>query len=164
MGCGKTTVGKLLAQRLDMTFIDMDDEIENSAGKSISRIFEEDGEPDFRQLESQVAKDLCHGTQQIIAAGGGAVLDPANVAVFQKNGTIFCLLASPDIILKRVANEAHRPLLENGDKARKILDLLNSRREIYNALPNGIDTSELSPSAVADRIIKLFSTLKNLRL
>ena len=155
MGTGKTTVGRLLAERQTMEFVDMDCVIEERAGKPISRIFEEDGEPHFRELESQLARELAKRGGLVIAAGGGVVLKAENMKAFEESGRVVCLTASPETILKRVETDSGRPLLEGGDKRRMIADKLNARKHLYDEMPIRIDTTSLSPEAVVKQIVDL---------
>ncbi|MDO9542223.1 MAG: shikimate kinase [Kiritimatiellia bacterium] len=153
MGTGKTTVGKLLAQQLKKSFIDMDSIIEERAGKSIGQIFEEDGEPRFREMERALVQELAAKTGLVIAAGGGIVLNPDNISDFNRSGKIICLLASGDEILRRVAGSTARPLLEKGDKHQRILALMEKRRPLYEAIPCRVNTSGLTPREVAEIIM-----------
>ncbi len=155
MGTGKTTVGRMVAERVHRPFIDMDSVIEERAGKTISDIFAEDGEAQFRKQERDLVKELCRKREQVIAPGGGIVLDPDNIRDFDRTGTVICLLAEPETILERVGKESHRPLLESEDKARAITELLEKRRPLYDAIPRRINTTHLSASQVADRVIEL---------
>jgi len=156
MGTGKTTVGRLLAEALGLRFVDMDDVIEERAGCPISTIFADQGEPAFRDIESAVAADLGREKGLVIAAGGGAMLRRENVKNLEQNALVCCLTATPETILERVARESHRPLLEEGDKARRIITLLESRRSLYEALPNVVDTTGLTPDEVSTRIQMLY--------
>lgn len=156
MGTGKTTVGRMVAERLGRPFLDMDTILEERAGKKISDIFAEDGEAHFRKLERDLVKELSRKQEQVIAPGGGIVLNPDNLHDFDQTGMVICLLAEPETILERVGKESHRPLLETGDKARAITDLLEKRQPLYNAIPQQIDTTHLSAAQVADRVIELF--------
>ncbi len=158
MGTGKTTVGRILAKRLEMEFLDMDNIIEERQGKAISNIFAEEGEPYFRSLERELTKELSQKKGLIIGSGGGIVLNPDNVKDFSRTGMVICLSADPMKILERVEMEAHRPLLE-GDKKQKILRILESRCELYGAIPLQVNTTELSPTTVADRIVEMRPTL-----
>ncbi|MDD4869977.1 MAG: shikimate kinase [Kiritimatiellae bacterium] len=157
MGTGKTSVGKLLASELKMTFLDMDDVIKERAGKPISRIFAEDGETYFRSLERTLVKDLSCKKGLVIATGGGIVLNPDNISDFTKTGLVVCLLATSETILKRVSGDTNRPLLSGDDKMKKILNLMESRRHLYEAIPHKIDTTNLSLDNVVNQVIKLFT-------
>lgn len=156
MGTGKTTVGRILAARLDLVFTDMDDCIVQRAGKSIPAIFADDGEPAFRTLERQVVVDLSAQSGLVIATGGGVVLNPDNIRDLGRNGLLAGLTASPDVILDRLRHDTGRPLLNDGDKAEKIRALLVSRQHLYNAIPFRINTDGLSCEAVAARITEQY--------
>ena len=153
MGTGKTSVGKLLAGRKGMQFVDMDDLIRQRTGKSIPRIFSEDGEAHFRALERALVVELCGQSGMVISTGGGIVLNPDNVADFNRTGAIVCLHASPEAILRRVCGDTDRPLLAGDDKGKKILALLEARRHLYAAIANRVDTDDLSIEEVADKVM-----------
>lgn len=153
MGTGKTTVGKILAQQLRKTFVDMDKIIEERAGKSISLIFSEDGEPYFRNMERKLVRELAAGNNQVIAAGGGIVLNPDNIGDFNRSGKVICLLASEQEIMRRVSGSTARPLLEKGEKVQRIMDLMAKRRPFYESIPDRVNTSGLTPEEVAEIIM-----------
>ena len=153
MGTGKTTVGKIIAARTEMTFVDSDDVIEKKAGKTISQIFADSGEPCFRALEREVVGELCLEQNLVIGAGGGVVLNGENMKDFAGSGTVVCLSAAPETILKRVSGAANRPLLEKGDKGTRIMALLRSRQELYDTIPLRVDTTVLTPEQVADEVM-----------
>ena len=155
MGTGKTTVGKGVAEQLGMTFVDMDDVIEAREGRKISDIFETDGEPYFRQLERHLVLELSGKNNQVIATGGGVVLNPDNIRDYTMSGIVVCLTATPEVILERVAKESHRPLLEGDEKMNKILGILESRKDLYAAIPHQVDTTTLAISDVIDRVVAL---------
>jgi shikimate kinase len=155
MGTGKTSTGKKVAEQLGMNFIDMDLIIEERQNRKISDIFETDGEPFFRQLEFDLAKELSTDDNQVIATGGGVVLNQENITNFESSGTVICLSADPQIILERVAKETHRPLLEGDEKINKILGILESRKNLYGAISNQIDTTNLNINEVAAKIIEI---------
>ncbi len=155
MGTGKTSSGKKVAEQLGMTFIDMDHVIEERENRKISDIFETDGEPYFRQLEFNLAKELSSKDNLVIATGGGVVLNKENIVNFESSGTVICLTADPQIILERVAKETHRPLLEGDEKMAKILNILESRKKLYGAIANQIDNTDLDVDDVAAKIIKI---------
>ncbi len=157
MGTGKTTVGRLLSARLGWLYVDMDEVIEQRAGKSISRIFAENGEPAFRAMERELVKELAAQERQVIATGGGVPLNADNVRDFEATGLVVCLTALPEIIWRRVAAASHRPLLEQEDKRRRIEELLEKRRAVYAAIARQVDTSALTPEQVAERILGWFT-------
>ena len=156
MGTGKSCVGKSLAKRLDMTFLDMDEVIVQRKGKSIPRIFAEDGEPHFRAMEREEVRNLSARTGLVIATGGGIVLNPDNVTDFARSGLVVCLSATPEAIVERVGGDANRPLLAGGDPLKKIIALLGTRLPLYAALPHQIDTTGLSVEQVTDKILSLY--------
>ena len=157
MGTGKTTVGSLLAKTLGLTLVDMDKIIEQRAGKAISAIFAEQGEPHFRGLERALARELSARHGLVIATGGGIVLNPDNIRDFSASGLVVCLRATPEVIYRRTAKTTHRPLLEQDDKFTRIVTLLEKRRALYDAVPHQIDTSTRDPQSIADEIIRLYS-------
>ena len=121
MGTGKTTVGQMLAARLGKSFVDMDKLIEERTSKSISAIFEHDGEAHFRELERKMAHELSLKDNIVVGAGGGIVLNPANIEAFNESGIVVCLTAAPEVIIERVSSDSHRPLLEDGEKRDQVL-------------------------------------------
>ncbi len=157
MGTGKTTVGRLLSEQTGMPLVDMDERIKARAGKTINRIFAEDGEAAFRTLERQIARELSAQSGQVVSTGGGVVLDPDNISDYEKNGLVVCLLASAETILERVENDNSRPLLA-GEKREKILQLLETRRPLYEAFEHKIDTEGAPPESIASQIVALYET------
>lgn len=154
MGAGKTTVGKALAERLQRDFVDMDVELEARAGKPIPGIFAEDGEPAFRRMERDLVVELSRRSNQVIAAGGGIVLDPDNIRDFSATGCVVCLKATPAEILRRVAGSSHRPLLAQGDKRGRIRKLLRARQPLYDAIPCQVDTTGKTINEVVAEVVK----------
>ena len=155
MGTGKTTVGKLLAGKLGYEFIDIDEEIEKEQGVAIAHIFSELGEPYFRLLERDKLKELVGREGVIVSAGGGVVLDPRNVEDLKRAGTLVCLSASPEVIMKRVGGSTNRPLLRVPDPMAKIKELLEARAPYYRQADITIDTSGMTAEEAADEIIRL---------
>jgi len=158
MGSGKTTIGRALAGQLKRDFVDMDIELEARAGKPIPRIFTEDGEPVFRRMERDLAVELSRRSNLVIAAGGGIVLNPDNIRDFSATGHVICLQASPDEILRRVAASTQRPLLEQGDKGKRIRKLLNVRQPLYNAIPCQVETTGKN---IADVVADVMDKIPN---
>ena len=156
MGTGKTTVGQILAARLGYEFVDTDVLIEARTGRSIPAIFAEDGEAAFRQLERDIAAELAVQQGLVIATGGRLMLDPANAAELGGTGRIFCLTATPELILTRVlADEKaiERPLLQGPDPATRIRQLLAERAPLY-AQFDQVDTTGLTAAEVAEEILR----------
>jgi shikimate kinase len=157
-GTGKSTVGRLLAERLDCESIDADDEIERRAGKTIAAIFAADGEAAFRDLEAVVMVDLCRRTQLVIAPGGGAVLREATRDAMQAAGPVVWLTAPIDTLAARLAADTaagdRRPNLTAAGGRAEIEAVLAVRTPIYRACATFVvDTEGKSPAEVADEII-----------
>ena len=157
MGTGKSAIGKKLAQRLRMGYLDTDELIEKREKRKIFQIFQEKGEGYFRKVETQVVKEVASRDNNVIATGGGVVLKEENVAALRKNGLIICLSADPETIWRRTANDSKRPLLEGKDPRKRIEDLLKTRKPYYQKADFTIETSKLSDEEVVERII---TTLK----
>lgn len=155
MGTGKTTVGQVLARRLDRPFVDTDAVIEQRHGP-IPEIFAEHGEVRFREIEREVAAQLASERALVIATGGRMLLDPANAEALEATGVVVCLVASVDEILARVAEGglAARPLLEGPDPRGRIEALLRERRRGYARFPQ-VRTDGRSPEDVAEDICRL---------
>jgi shikimate kinase len=157
MGTGKTEVGRILAGRLSRPFVEMDAEIERKAGRTISDLFATEGESAFRRMEREWVREQAGKTGRVIATGGGVVLDPANLVELGRGGVVVCLMASKETLLERLRGDRSRPLLE-GDRFTRLTDLLEARRALYEAIPLRVDTTGLSPDAVADAVLKRISS------
>ncbi|HMK99080.1 MAG TPA: shikimate kinase [Acidimicrobiales bacterium] len=158
MGAGKSTVGRLLAERLGRVFVDVDDEIVRLAGGSVADIFDS-GERDFRDLERQCLRGaLDADADVVVAAGGGAVLDADNRARMRLAGTVVWLRATPATLSERVGDGSGRPLLENTDEGGlAVLNRLSAERAaLYEEVAHAVvDTDGLSTAEVADRVLAL---------
>jgi shikimate kinase len=153
MGTGKSEVGRRLAKRLGRTFVDTDQLVEARAGKAIAAIFAEDGEAAFRALERDAVDTAAARGEAVIAVGGGAVLDAANVARLRAAGVLVCLTADPDTILRRVGDVRRRPLLAGDDPRGTIERLLGERRGAYAAAADVVlDTSDRNVDQVVEEI------------
>ena len=153
MGTGKTAVGKKLAKRLGWKFVDVDELIEKSAKASIADIFTQHGEAVFRRLERAHINRLIHGHHQVIATGGGAVIDPMNRRRLRASGVVVCLVARPRVILDRVGRRIDvRPLLARKDPLTRIRALLSDRAAAYKQADLTVDTSDLTAEQVTERI------------
>jgi shikimate kinase len=155
MGAGKSAVSKALARRLNKRLVEMDSLIEKQAGKSIPRIFKEDGEIAFRELEMAVTREVAPKPNQVIACGGGVVLNKINIDRLKKQAVVVYLKASAEVIHQRVARDKlNRPLLNNTGKSQAVTDLLAWREPFYErAADITLDTAKLSIQAISDKII-----------
>jgi shikimate kinase len=155
MGTGKTSVGLALAEKLGWDFADTDEIIKKRAGKTISRIFAEDGEPHFRQMESEVARELSRFRNHVIAVGGGLVMKKENRLALKEAGFLVCLTAEPVEIWNRIKDDDGRPLLQKPDPLAEIKRLLDERNEAYNDSGKRFDTSNLQIEEMVSSIIEL---------
>jgi shikimate kinase len=157
---GKTTLARLLAERLGWDWIDADVEIERRAGKSIARVFAEDGEPAFRDLEAQVIAELCRRERLVLAAGGGAPLRPESRRAMRRSGRVVWLVARPETILRRMTADAttagRRPNLTEKDPLEEIVHLLGKREPVYRKSAHvQIDTEGKTPEQLAAEILAM---------
>ena len=152
MGTGKTTVGRRLAQRLGKQFVDTDEQIEQLEGRSIAAIFATDGEAYFRALERRVVAAAMQ-MDAVVATGGGAIADSANLERMRAAGPIICLTADLEVILQRTAADTSRPLLGDTARRERISELLGQRAAAYARADVSIDTSQRSIDAVLDDIV-----------
>jgi shikimate kinase len=156
MGAGKSTVGRLLAERLGWVYLDSDDEVVARAGRGVAEIFAADGEEAFRALETAVLQDALAGTGlSVVSVAGGAVLDPANRELLRRSGTVVWLRARPATLAGRVGDGATRPLLA-GDPAAALARLDEVRRPLYAEVADVIlDVDDESPASVAEQVLAL---------
>ena len=153
MGTGKSSVGRRLAARLGREFVDTDALIERAAGTSIARIFADRGEAEFRALEKQAVTVAVGKEGRVIAVGGGAILDGENLAAMKAAGPVVCLTARPEIVLARVAHDTGRPLLQGPQPLETIRGLMAERADAYARADVTIDTSDLTPDEVIERLL-----------
>lgn len=154
MGCGKTTVGKDLAENLGYTFIDTDEFIEKRENMSVSDIFAQKGEPYFRSVETEVTKELAERQGLVIATGGGMMLNSQNAESLNKIGVSFWIKVSVETILQRLKGDTTRPLLQREDKDAAIRELLQKREPFYLKHSNFCIDGEGEPKEVVERILK----------
>ena len=154
-GSGKSTVGRLVADRLGRPFADADRELELRAGRSIARIFEADGEPHFRDLEASVLADLADRPGLVLATGGGAVLREANRQALRRLGFIAWLDAPAPTLADRLRLDLDdRPALTDRGPLAEIADILEARRPLYLSVADAtIATEGRTPAEVADLVL-----------
>ncbi|MGI6007645.1 MAG: shikimate kinase [Ruminococcus sp.] len=132
MGCGKTSVGKRLARSMGLPFVDMDDEIKKQAGMEITEIFKRYGERYFRELETDVLRQMSRETQpMVISAGGGMPMEPENQRILAGMGTVILLEAAVETLVERLKNDNTRPMLAGGDLRTRIETLQKERKPVY---------------------------------
>jgi shikimate kinase len=160
MGTGKTAVGAALARRLGRRFVDLDDEIERSAGLTVAAIFARFGEAEFRRRERRALALAADLGGAIVATGGGAVIDPENRAAMRADGRIVCLTADVDVILARVGGGNDRPLLgAASDRPARVRELLRERAKAYADADLTVDTSGKTVAAVCEELTEALRSL-----
>lgn len=159
MGVGKSTVGRVLAGRLGVPVVDLDEVIEEKAGADIPSLFSSEGEEGFRYRESQALQELASRAGTIVATGGGIVINPANRDLMRRTGTVVYLRARPQTIWRRLPLDGDRPLLAVANPRAEIERLLGQREPMYQAAADYVvDTDGLSPDEVAQGLLDLLST------
>ena len=153
MGSGKTAAGKILAGKLGIIFTDIDRLIEKEQGMPISEIFSRLGEDYFRNLEKEMVNKISEQKNQVIATGGGVVLNPENMANLRKNGTIIWLAVSAEAVRKRTKSDEGRPLLQVTYPEKTIEELLSFRESLYAKADFKVETSNLSIDEVVREIL-----------
>lgn len=156
MGCGKSTMARLLSQKTGVELIEMDETIETEAGMTINEIFEKYGEHYFRDLESQLILRIAEKGGAVVSCGGGAILRQENVDNMKKNGQIIYLSATPETIYERVRHSTNRPLLNGNMNVEHISALMEKRLSLYeNAADLTIVVDDKEKRDVLEEIIKI---------
>jgi shikimate kinase len=153
MGAGKTRIGRRIAARLELPFVDSDRVIEAAAGETIEEIFANRGERAFREGERRVILRLLAEPVQVVATGGGAFMDPLTRAAITERGVSVWLRADLDVLTARVARRSNRPLLKAGDPRAILAELIEQRYPIYGEAELVVDSGDGSPEATAARVI-----------
>jgi shikimate kinase len=159
MGAGKSTVGRRLAQALDLPFADADNEIVAAAGTSVDAIFAEHGECEFRRGERQVIARLLAGPVHVLATGGGAFIDPRTRALMKERAISVWLKAPLDVLMKRVAKRDDRPLLKEDDPRAVMQRLMDERYPIYAEADLTIETGNGPHNAAVTLILDALRAL-----
>ena len=156
-GTGKSVVGELLTQKLNRETISMDAEIVTKAGMSIPEFVERNGWPKFRDLETEVARELAERDNIIVDCGGGIIERAENIPALRTNGVIFWLQASVDVIVSRIAGGTERPALTDGKTfTEEVAEVLDRRTSLYSeAAQHTINTDDMTPEQVADSILAI---------
>jgi shikimate kinase len=153
MGTGKSSVGRLVAAQLHYDFVDTDELIEQRAGRTITRIFAEDGEAAFRELERKLVAEMNGWRRKVISTGGGLGANDENLASLKQHALVVCLWATPEAIWQRVRNQTHRPLLQDPDPLGKIRALLEQRTPAYRQADVLLNTAMRSVKEVAQQVL-----------
>lgn len=154
-GAGKTTIGRRAAELLGAPFIDLDEAVVRQAGKSVARIFAEDGEVVFRALEKSIAGDVLRGEPGVVATGGGFMMDRGNRANALGAGLVIYLEASPSMAAQRIRGTSGRPLLDGLEAKVEMGRLLSQRESAYLESHERLNTDEQAPDEAAGLVAKL---------
>ena len=156
-GTGKSLVGREIARILGWKFVDTDAEIETAVGKSVQKIFEQEGEPAFRLMEKRSLQEACSRRGSVISTGGGAVVDPENRDLMLGSGCVVCLDALPETIYRRLAGDgksvADRPMLNAPDPLKRIKALKESRQRYYSLAHHTLNTDDLTVTRAAQEVV-----------
>jgi len=162
MGVGKSSIGRRLAARLDVPFVDADAEIEKAAGMSIADIFARHGEADFRSGEARVIARLLDGGPQVLATGGGAVMNADTRAAIKAKGISIWLSAEFDVLMRRINKRKNdRPLLQTADPAATLRELLVAREPVYAQADLTVQSREVPHDAIVSEIMTSLAAFLN---
>ena len=159
MGAGKSCIGRRLAQRLNVSFVDADAEIEQAAGCTIAEIFEKYGEAAFRDGERRVMARLLQGPPTILAAGGGAFMDAETRELIRSYGISVWLRADLDTLAARTKGRNHRPLLNAGDPRDTLAKLIEIRYPVYAEANIVVDTGADNPNVTCARVVEALANI-----
>jgi shikimate kinase len=154
MGAGKSSVGRRLAEKLDIPFVDADHEIEEAAGKSIAEIFSDHGEAYFREGERRVIQRLIGNGAQVLATGGGAYMNDETRARIQEHGISVWLKASLPLLMKRVSKRQDRPLLKADDPQAVMRNLMEKRYPVYGLADVTVESRDVQHGQMVNDVIR----------
>ena len=153
MGSGKSSIGRRLAARLTVPFVDADAEIEAAAGMTIAEIFEKHGEPYFRAGEARVIARLLEHGPQVLATGGGSFMNPDTRALIRAKGVSVWLKAELDVLMKRIKRRGDRPLLKNDDPAATLTTLIAERYPVYADADLTVASRDVPHESIVEEIV-----------
>jgi shikimate kinase len=153
MGAGKSSIGRRLAARLELAFVDADSEIEQAAGMSISEIFDSKGEPYFRAGEARVIARLLESGPQVLATGGGAFMNADTRALIRERGVSVWLKAEPDLLMRRIKRRNDRPLLQTDDPAARLQQLIEERYPVYAEADLTVLSRDVAHELIVEEIV-----------
>lgn len=156
MGTGKSAIGRQVARKLDLQFLDADHEIEQKAGQTISEIFASKGEGHFRRLEREFIDDGHPAEGCLVACGGGLIMQEGMIDLIRSKGVLVCLFASAETILERTSGNQKRPLLNVDDPLEKIRTLMDERMPTYKRAGTGILTDKRTIPDITEHVIRVY--------
>jgi shikimate kinase len=157
MGAGKTTVGRRLAEKLGLAFVDADHEIELAAGQTIPEIFAQHGEAYFRDGERKVIARLLENGAQVLATGGGAYMNSDTRATIRNHAISIWLRADFDLLMRRVRRRSNRPLLQNADPEAVMRKLIEERYPVYAEADLTVDSRDIAHTSIVNTIIRMLA-------
>jgi shikimate kinase len=154
MGTGKSTVGKIVAEKLGMEFCDTDSLVEMKSGKTIAEIFDEVEEEGFRSIETEILKDITTKDNLVVSTGGGIVVTKGNMEMMRAKGKLITLIAGPEVIFERIKEDKGRPLLQVGNPLNEIKQMIYDRAHFYINTDHLVETTDITPEEAAEEIIR----------
>tara|TARA_R110002072_G_scaffold43827_2_gene123087 strand:- start:25 stop:564 length:540 start_codon:yes stop_codon:yes gene_type:complete len=161
MGAGKSSIGRRLATRLNMPFVDADTEIEAAAGCTIAEFFERHGEAEFRDGERRVIARLLEDEPKVLATGGGAFMDAETRAAIADAGISVWLRADLDTLVRRTSRRTDRPLLNTGDPTNTLESLMETRHPVYAQADIVVESNDGPPDATVERVVEALAAFKD---
>lgn len=156
MGTGKSTVGRQVARQMGFQFLDSDHEIERLQGRAVSRIFAEEGEARFREMERDFIEHRHPATRCVVACGGGLVVPPGMLELLRSRGVVVCMHAPIETILRRTMHANHRPLLQVDDREQRLRDLYTQREAIYRKTGTMVLTDSRPLREIAGHVLRVY--------
>ena len=161
MGAGKSSIGRRLATRLALPFVDADTEIEAAAGCTIAEFFERHGEAEFRDGERRVIARLLEDEPKVLATGGGAFMDEETRAAIAHAGISVWLRADLDTLVRRTARRSDRPLLNKGDPSGTLENLMETRHPVYAQADIVVDSNDGPPDETVERVVDALAAFRD---